>query len=62
MSTSTDLRQRAENDLKSSRQLLQLIESGDAIVGSTPRSRALRKELAARVATLERLLAQKEAA
>lgn len=61
MSMPADLRQRAEEDLASSRTLLRLIEDGDAIVGSTPRSRALRAELATRIAILERLLT-KEAA
>lgn len=56
MNTQANLRLRAEQDLVASRQLLQLMEDGDAIVGSTSRSRATRAELAARIATLERLL------
>ena len=56
MNTPADLRKRAEEDLATSRRILQLMEDGDAIVGSTPRSRAQRVELATRIATLERLL------
>lgn len=61
MSTHAELVARARADLAASRELLEFIENGDAIVGETLMSFRLRGELQLRISTLERLLAKEVA-
>lgn len=60
-SSHAELVARARADLAASRELLEFVESGDAIVGATTKSLLLRGELKQRISTLERLLSKEDA-